>query len=74
MARSAAQKTPKVPSIARQLGTHPQLRRLMWALNRLRNGQPLKATDLAAEFEVNVSLGGHLKPATEGHLKTGHHE
>ncbi|HXY40046.1 MAG TPA: WYL domain-containing protein [Vicinamibacteria bacterium] len=41
-------------SLARQLGTHPQLRRLMWALNRLRSGQPLKATDLAAEFEVNV--------------------
>lgn len=26
----------------------------MWALARLRSGRPLKATDLAAEFEVNV--------------------
>ncbi len=54
MARPAAQKTPKPAATIRQLGTHPQLRRLMWALNRLRSGQALKATDLAAEFEVNV--------------------
>lgn len=39
---------------ARQLATRPPLRRLMWALARLRSGRPLKATDLAAEFEVNV--------------------
>jgi predicted DNA-binding transcriptional regulator YafY len=39
---------------ARQLATRPPLRRLFWALGRLRSGQPLKATDLAAEFEVNV--------------------
>ena len=26
----------------------------MWALARLRSGRPLKATDVAAEFEVNV--------------------
>ncbi len=38
----------------RPLGTHPQLRRLWWALSRLRSGQPLKATDLAREFEVDV--------------------
>ena len=54
MARSAAQKMPRAAATLRQLGTHPQLRRLMWALNRLRSGQTLKATDLAAEFEVNV--------------------
>jgi predicted DNA-binding transcriptional regulator YafY len=51
MARSSAKRTP---AISRQIGTHPQLRRLMWALSRLRSGQPLKATDLAREFEVNV--------------------
>ena len=50
-----ARKRPKrKPAATRQLGTHPQLRRLMWALSRLRFGQPLKATDLAREFEVNV--------------------
>jgi predicted DNA-binding transcriptional regulator YafY len=38
----------------RQLATRPPLRRLMWALARLRSGRSLKATDLAAEFEVNV--------------------
>ncbi len=38
----------------RQLATRPPLRRLFWALARLRSGRPLKATDLAAEFEVNV--------------------
>jgi predicted DNA-binding transcriptional regulator YafY len=41
-------------STARQLATRPPLRRLFWALNRLRAGRALKATDLAAEFEVNV--------------------
>ena len=38
----------------RQLATRPPLRRLFWALSRLRSGRPLKATDIAAEFEVNV--------------------
>jgi predicted DNA-binding transcriptional regulator YafY len=38
----------------RQLATRPPLRRLMWALARLRSGRSLKATDVAAEFEVNV--------------------
>jgi predicted DNA-binding transcriptional regulator YafY len=32
----------------------PPLRRLFWAVGRLRAGRPLKATDLAREFEVNV--------------------
>lgn len=32
----------------------PPLRRLFWALGRLRAGRPLKATDLAREFEVTV--------------------
>ena len=41
-------------STARQLATRPPLRRLFWALGRLRSGRALKATDLAAEFEVNV--------------------
>jgi len=39
---------------ARQLLTRPPLRRLFWAVGRLRSGRPLKATDLAREFEVNV--------------------
>jgi predicted DNA-binding transcriptional regulator YafY len=32
--------------------TRPPLRRLMWALQRLRAGKPVRATDLAREFEV----------------------
>ena len=39
---------------ARAISTLPQLRRLLWAVGRLRSGRPLKAHDLAAEFEVNV--------------------
>jgi predicted DNA-binding transcriptional regulator YafY len=39
---------------ARTLTTRSQIRRLYWALGRLRSGKPLKATDLAAEFEMNV--------------------
>jgi hypothetical protein len=38
----------------RHLATRPPLRRLFWALARLRSGRPLKARDLAEEFEVNV--------------------
>ena len=38
----------------RRISTLPQLRRLLWAVGRLRSGRPLKATDLASEFEVNV--------------------
>ena len=38
----------------RAISTLPQLRRLLWAVGRLRAGRPLKATDLASEFEVNV--------------------
>jgi predicted DNA-binding transcriptional regulator YafY len=38
----------------RTLATRPPLRRLIWALQRLRSGQPIRATDLAREFEVNV--------------------
>jgi len=49
MARAAARTTT-----ARTISTLPQLRRLLWAVGRLRSGRPLKATDLAAEFEVNV--------------------
>lgn len=41
-------------STVRTVSTLPQLRRLLWAVGRLRSDQPLKATDLAAEFEVNV--------------------
>jgi predicted DNA-binding transcriptional regulator YafY len=36
------------------LATRPPLRRLMWALNRLRSGRPLRATDVAQQFEVSV--------------------
>lgn len=38
----------------RTLATRPPLRRLMWALNRLRTGRGIRATDLAHEFEVSV--------------------
>jgi len=48
-ARRASRRTP-----IRQLSTKPPLRRLYWALGRLRSNKPLKATDLAEEFEVNV--------------------
>jgi predicted DNA-binding transcriptional regulator YafY len=39
-----------------EAGPHskPPLRRLFWALARLRAGKPLKATDVAREFEVTV--------------------
>ncbi len=40
--------------VPRQLATRPPLRRLIWAFERLRSGRPLKATDLAQQFEVNV--------------------
>jgi predicted DNA-binding transcriptional regulator YafY len=53
MAARAA-KTRATAEPPRQLATRPPFRRLMWALARLRSGRPLKATDLAAEFEVNV--------------------
>src|SRR5512145_3207807 len=39
---------------ARAISTLPQLRRLLWAIGRLRSGRPLTAPDLASEFEVNV--------------------
>jgi predicted DNA-binding transcriptional regulator YafY len=39
---------------ARSPSTRPPLRRLMWAINCLKEGRSLKATDLAREFEVNV--------------------
>jgi predicted DNA-binding transcriptional regulator YafY len=38
----------------RALATRPPIRRLLWALQRLRSGKPIKATDLAREFEVAV--------------------
>lgn len=34
--------------------TRPPLRRLFWTLGQLRGGRPLKATDLAREFQVTV--------------------
>lgn len=39
---------------ARALATKSPLRRLFWALARLRDSRPLKAGDLAREFEVHV--------------------
>jgi predicted DNA-binding transcriptional regulator YafY len=51
MAKPLARSTA---STARAISTLPQLRRLLWAVGRLRAGRPLKATDLASEFEVNV--------------------
>jgi predicted DNA-binding transcriptional regulator YafY len=42
------------PVARRQLNTKPPIRRLYWALGRLRSDKPLKATDLAEEFEVTV--------------------
>lgn len=41
-------------AVPRTLSTRPPLRRLFWALARLREGRSLKATDIAREFEVNV--------------------
>lgn len=38
----------------RSHATRPPLRRLLWAIKRLKDGRSLKATDLAREFEVNV--------------------
>jgi predicted DNA-binding transcriptional regulator YafY len=51
-----AKPQPAHPSraAARSLTTRSQMRRLYWALGRLRSGKPLKATDLAAEFEMNI--------------------
>lgn len=34
--------------------TRPPLRRILWTLGQLRAGRPLKATDVAARFEVGV--------------------
>jgi predicted DNA-binding transcriptional regulator YafY len=42
------------PVARRQLNTKPPVRRLFWALGRLRSNKPLKATGLAEEFEVTV--------------------
>jgi predicted DNA-binding transcriptional regulator YafY len=39
---------------ARALATRPPLRRLLWAVQRLKSGKSLRATDLAREFEVAV--------------------
>jgi proteasome accessory factor B len=39
---------PRLPS------TRPPLNRIAWALGRLRSGQQLRATDIAARFEVGV--------------------
>ena len=50
--RSAARRLPTSPT--RHLATRPPLRRLFWALGQLRSGRPLKATDLAREFETSV--------------------
>jgi predicted DNA-binding transcriptional regulator YafY len=43
---------PAAPAPAQ--ATAPQLRRLLWALQRLRTGRPIRATDLAGRFEVSV--------------------
>jgi predicted DNA-binding transcriptional regulator YafY len=51
MARQAGEGNP---ATARWIATLPQLRRLLWAVSRLRSGRSLKAADLAQEFEVNV--------------------
>src|SRR5712691_11346025 len=40
--------------ILRMPSTRPPLRRLFWALGRLRTGRPLKATAVAREFEVGL--------------------
>ncbi len=45
---------PRGLAALRSPATRPPLRRLMWAIKRLRDGRELKATDLAREFEVNV--------------------
>src|SRR5687767_94341 len=45
---------PRRAAASRTLSTRPPLRRLFWAIARLRQGKPLKAPDLAHEFEVHV--------------------
>src|SRR5713101_9475851 len=44
--RPARWAPPKTPA------TRPPLRRMLWAIQRLQTGRPLRATDLAREFEV----------------------
>ncbi len=46
--RPARWAPPKTPA------TRPPLRRMLWAVQRLQTGRPLRATDLAREFEVSV--------------------
>jgi predicted DNA-binding transcriptional regulator YafY len=60
------------------LATRPPLRRLLWALHRLRSGKTLRATDLAAEFEVAVRTAyrdlDFLRDEWRVPLEYDHHE
>jgi len=62
----------------RSLSTRPPLRRLFWAVGRLRTGRPLRATDLAAQFEVSVRTAyrdlDFLRDEWRVPLEYDHHE
>jgi predicted DNA-binding transcriptional regulator YafY len=40
--------------VSRFPSTRPPLRRIVWTMGQLKNGRPLKATDIAGEFEIDV--------------------
>jgi len=56
----------------------PPLRRLLWALQRLKSGKPLRATDLAREFEVAVRTAyrdlDFLRDEWRAHVEYDHHK
>jgi predicted DNA-binding transcriptional regulator YafY len=63
---------PKTP------GTRPPLRRMLWAVERLQSGRPLKAKDLAQEFEVSVRTAyrdlDFLRDEWRAHVEYDHHK
>jgi predicted DNA-binding transcriptional regulator YafY len=74
--RAVARRTAAQPT--RALATRPPIRRLFWALGRLRTGRTLRATDLAAEFEVAVRTAyrdlDFLRDEWRVPLEFDHHE
>jgi predicted DNA-binding transcriptional regulator YafY len=76
-ARKGRRRSPSAPP-ARLLATRPPLRRLLWALQRLRGGKQLRATDLATEFEVAVRTAyrdlDFLRDEWRVPLEYDHHE
>ncbi len=69
---------PRAAPAVRSLSTHPPLRRLFWAVGRLRTGRPLRATDLAQQFEVSVRTAyrdlDFLRDEWRVPLEYDHHE